>query len=292
MGKLFVIFARDIPDAIIIRRGPSAWHHLVSWNTETDDMTHGAWIKGRIFEDKCDLSPDGKLFLYFVLKENLNELGLPNTWTALSRPPWLKALALWPHGDTYFGGGRFLNNREIILRPNCPSSEYDCHPDFPNKIVDVCEVDDPGMHQSEHLVPGANWSGRDNSGRTIYAVGDQLKRIEAAGVETLVADFSELSPAPGPAPEWAGEWDSDQDNDDGCLRVVTLDVAGEKTQADDGRRMKRPGFSLKLLLGLVALLAIMLAAFIESKVLVDETSTLSSNQQLEFSIRASAFGIA
>ncbi len=93
---------------MIIPRGPSTWHHLISWNTKTDELDRGAWIKGRIFEEKCDWSSDGKLFLYFVFKEGPNKLTLRNTWTVLSPPSWFKALALWPDGNTYHGGSRFM----------------------------------------------------------------------------------------------------------------------------------------------------------------------------------------
>lgn len=204
MGKLFILQARDVHLAVIIRRGPSAWHHLISWNTKTDELDHGAWIKGRIYEDKCDISPDGKLLLYFVLKEQYNELGLPNTWTALSRPPWLKALALWPHGDTYSGGGRFIDNRTIVLRPISEGWGDVCHPDFPNSYVSVVQNHAAELHCTANIVPDSDWSGYDLSGRIIHTKGDKLFRINQAGVESEVADFCSLKPNPTPAPEWAG----------------------------------------------------------------------------------------
>jgi hypothetical protein len=51
--------------AMILRRGPSAWYHLIRWNMREDTFEAGAWFRGRIYEDRCDLSPDGQLFLYF-----------------------------------------------------------------------------------------------------------------------------------------------------------------------------------------------------------------------------------
>jgi hypothetical protein len=36
-------------------------------------------------------------------------------WTAVSRPPWLTALALWPKGDCWWGGGLFAFNRTLVL---------------------------------------------------------------------------------------------------------------------------------------------------------------------------------
>ena len=66
--RLFVIHAREQPVALILRRGPARWYHLISWRTDTDTFEHGAWFRGRIYEDRCDLSPDGELFLYFALQ--------------------------------------------------------------------------------------------------------------------------------------------------------------------------------------------------------------------------------
>jgi hypothetical protein len=70
MVKLFVILARDEPTAVILSRGPSAWYHVIQWATRRDVFVHGAWINGRIYEEKCDISPDGRLLLYFIRKES------------------------------------------------------------------------------------------------------------------------------------------------------------------------------------------------------------------------------
>ena len=36
-------------------------------------------------------------------------------WTAVCRPPSLKPLALWPHGNTWDGGGFFQDNRTLTI---------------------------------------------------------------------------------------------------------------------------------------------------------------------------------
>lgn len=203
MGKLFVITASQSPAAVILRRGPSKWYHVISWNTRTDHIEHGAWFKGRIYEDKCDLSPDGKLFVSFMLKESNPENGMTNTWTALSRPPWLQALALWPHGGTYGGGGRFTGNRKLAMRPLCPGLGDVCHTEFPNHYVSIDRNTLPEHHQSAEIVPNADWSGYDQETNIIYSKNDKLFRIRKKGGETEVADFSDLVPSPQPAPDWA-----------------------------------------------------------------------------------------
>jgi hypothetical protein len=48
-------------------------------------------------------SPDGELLLYFALQGSRWQTSYRGSWTAVSRVPWLHALALWPQGDTWGG---------------------------------------------------------------------------------------------------------------------------------------------------------------------------------------------
>ena len=68
---------------------------------------------------RCDLSPDGSLLVYFASKYGQPDETYRDTWTAVSRPPWLTALALWPKGDSWNGGGLFSSNTELWV--NHPS---------------------------------------------------------------------------------------------------------------------------------------------------------------------------
>src|SRR5437879_462433 len=100
--RLFGILARQAPCAVILRRGPSKWYRLSLWHTDTDTIDDGQWFHGRIYERRCDLSPDGSLFLYFAQKmAGPVPDDYTNDWTAISKPPYLTALALWPKGDSY-----------------------------------------------------------------------------------------------------------------------------------------------------------------------------------------------
>jgi hypothetical protein len=116
--RLFAILAREGPVAVILRRGPSKWVRLIKWNTDTDTLERGHWFHGRIYEWGCDLSPDGSLFVYNATKFNsrtLSDTEYTYAWTAISRPPWLTALALWPEGDCWGGGGSFIDDRTVCL---------------------------------------------------------------------------------------------------------------------------------------------------------------------------------
>ena len=109
--RLYVILARKSPRAVIFRRGPSKQVQLISWDTERDVFTPGQWFKGRVYERRCDLSPDGDLLIYFAAK---NRPPL-YSWTAISRPPYFTAVAMWAKGDGWGGGGLFKTERRILL---------------------------------------------------------------------------------------------------------------------------------------------------------------------------------
>lgn len=197
-SRLFVILARDAPVAAIICRGPSKWYQIIEWNTRRDRFTPGAWFKGRIYEEKCDLSPDGQLFAYFCHKGSKLDTDYTDSWTALSRLPWLHALGLWPSGTTYGGGGRFVTNRQFELRTGLVPT---AHPQHPARGIDVI-TGSPVLQSSANLVDGADWSGIDQAKRLVYTrEGKLFSRVGKADKE--LADFSDRTPNPAPAPDWA-----------------------------------------------------------------------------------------
>lgn len=108
--RLHVLLAAQAPVGIVIRRGPSKQYCTLLWNRKTDSFTLGQWLKGRIYEHRCDLSPDGKHFLYFAMNARRSYKG-PMCWTAISRTPYLRAIALYGDEETWLGGGRFLDNK-------------------------------------------------------------------------------------------------------------------------------------------------------------------------------------
>ena len=108
--RLFVFLARDAPLGLVLRRGPSDWFRLSLWRTDTDALEHGQWLRGRVYERRSDLAPDGSLFVYFVRRSGGPRRSNPeaaDSWVAVSRPPYFTALALWFVGGTYWLGGCF-----------------------------------------------------------------------------------------------------------------------------------------------------------------------------------------
>ncbi len=115
--RLFVILAREAPVGVIFRRGPAKWVQIIHWDTATDTFTPGQWFHGKIDAQCSDLSPDGSLMIYFAGRQTPRAMASDYTcfWTAISRPPYLTALALWPNFVSWGGGGLFLSNTEIWL---------------------------------------------------------------------------------------------------------------------------------------------------------------------------------
>ena len=110
--RLFVLLARKAPVAVVFRRGPSKHVLLVRWNLSDDSFEAGQWLKGRVYERRCDLSEDGERLVYFAA--NYRARHPFGTWTAVSRPP-STALALWQKGDAWGGGGLFPTQNGIQI---------------------------------------------------------------------------------------------------------------------------------------------------------------------------------
>lgn len=125
--RLNLVFSKDAPIALVIRRGPTDWTQVVTWHTDIDKFDEGHWFYGKLYHERCSLSPNGKLFLYFAFKKGRVNEEYSHSYTALSKPPWLTALAMWPQGHTYGGGGVFVSNNEIKLGY---STELPYHPDY------------------------------------------------------------------------------------------------------------------------------------------------------------------
>jgi hypothetical protein len=113
-ARLHVLLASKARIGLVIRRGPSKRVATIGWDRERDRFELGQWMKGRIYERRCDLSPDGRHLLYFAMNGHWRSEAR-GAWTAISRAPYVKALALFPKGDCWHGGGLFTSARTYWL---------------------------------------------------------------------------------------------------------------------------------------------------------------------------------
>ena len=77
--RLYCIPAARAPVVAVFRRGPTDWSHLGRWDLAAGRYEPGAWLRGRVFPRRSDVSPDGRFLCYFAHKPT----------------------ASWEHGDAY-----------------------------------------------------------------------------------------------------------------------------------------------------------------------------------------------
>jgi hypothetical protein len=111
-ARLDVLLAPKARKAVVLRRGPAKFVCTVGWDLTNDTFQLGQWVKGRIHAFCCDLSPDGRYFVYYFMKPD----AYPYHWTAVSLAPYLKAIGRWKVEAGIYGGGLFISNDSCWLR--------------------------------------------------------------------------------------------------------------------------------------------------------------------------------
>lgn len=145
-ARLHVLLASENDSALVIRRGPTKQVCTLGWNRANDSFELGQWLKGRIFTESCDLSPDGRHFVYCASKYDPTfKLNREGVYSVVSRAPFLKALHFWAPRKHTYGGGFFDNERFWILT-NYPLGEIRSLPHF-SRIEHAPELGTlPGWH--------------------------------------------------------------------------------------------------------------------------------------------------
>jgi len=157
--------------AVLLRRGPSKRVRLIRWDLATDSFERGQWLVGRVHEDRCGLSPDGRLFVYFAAKQG-TALG---TFTAVSRPPFFTALALWPDGSTWGGGGFFETNRSLVFRYGAIPHELNDGASVPSTFEVTNLLDFRARRGEENLLEAHGWSRESPGGRGDFRPPDEVR---------------------------------------------------------------------------------------------------------------------
>jgi len=104
--RIYCLPATAAPIVAVFRRGPTNWSHVGRWDLGARRYEPGAWLGGRIFPRRSDLSPDGRFLCYFAHKPSA-------TWkhgeayVALAKLPWLTALHAFRTCGTWTRGYYF-----------------------------------------------------------------------------------------------------------------------------------------------------------------------------------------
>lgn len=230
-ARLFFLFARAAPMAVVFRRGPTRWVQVIRWNTANDVFEPGQWFHGRIYERRCDLSPSGHLMVYFASNQTWEQQRSEYTasWTAVSKPPWLTALALWPKGDCWAGGGLFADDHTLLLNQgDVPHPKHNPRgqlrvvvqhlkgedsPLFNQRLLrDGWVQEDPGTwHDYKSADPPETWSrcqpgGSSRIVRRVRGFFRQDGGVNRTSDELLALRSPEGIELPLPDVEWA-DWD-------------------------------------------------------------------------------------
>jgi hypothetical protein len=105
--RVFGIGATAADVVAVLRRGPSGWSHVGRWDIAARRYEPGSWLHGTLYPQRCDLSADSRYLCYFAFKgDSTWELGA--TYIAISRLPWLTALAAWRTPGTWTRGAHFV----------------------------------------------------------------------------------------------------------------------------------------------------------------------------------------
>lgn len=110
--RIFGIPAARAPVVAVLRRGPSDWSHVGRWDVAHGVYEPGAWIRANLYPQRCDVSPDGRWLCYFTLRGRA-AWRAGNTYVAISRLPWLTALAAWATCGTWTRGAHFTEERGV-----------------------------------------------------------------------------------------------------------------------------------------------------------------------------------
>jgi len=183
-ARVHPILARKANIAVIIRRGPSKSVCTMLWDRRNDTFKLGQWLRGRIYERRCDVSPDGKHFIYLAMNGKWSD-PVKGSWTAISRVPYLKALALWPWGDCWNGGGLFHTDSRFWRNAGYHSDEPDTVGRLRKKLVE-----EPGYPFDKYYggeCPGVYYPRLQRDGWT-------LARIDPPSANDQVAVFEKPLP--------------------------------------------------------------------------------------------------
>jgi hypothetical protein len=107
--RIYCVSATEAPVVAVFRRGPTNWSHVGRWDLVQGRYEPGAWLIGRIFPRRSDLSPDGRLLCYFAHKPGAT-WGYGEAYVALSKLPWLTALLAFGTCGTWTRGYYFTKD--------------------------------------------------------------------------------------------------------------------------------------------------------------------------------------
>ncbi|MCG6885288.1 MAG: hypothetical protein LJE62_16185 [Silicimonas sp.] len=179
--RLYLFFATENNRAVVVRQGPTRHFRMILWHRDGDTFEDGQWLTKNLYPERCALSPDGRHFLYFML-DGKWQSETEGAYSAISYPPYWTAVSVFPCGDTWGGGGFFLD-----------STHYYAVGD-----ADIIGRDE-GLSRVKFGEPekGCTTGIRLTNGQCAPLSREVTRRILADPVPAARADVFERAPAPG-----------------------------------------------------------------------------------------------
>lgn len=130
-ARLHLLPARDVPVAVILRRKPARLYHVMLWRTDNDTIEHGSWFRGRLYDQRCDLSPDGAWMVCLAFHK-----GRP--FNGLCQPPSLEWVLRSRNVGTWGGSGLFLPDGRLLVDRWWPPIESAGRPTPDVPLPELC----------------------------------------------------------------------------------------------------------------------------------------------------------
>lgn len=190
--RLDIFFAAEADKAVILRRGPTRHVRMIAWDTKKDTFEDGQWVKHRVYEKKCSLSPDGTHFAYFGFSSKSQ--GGPyivGGFAAISKVPYFTALGLILEGSTWGHGGRFIDDTHVY----CPYLHDDALPALPPPLRWVWHPNACGVAPDERPPP------RDKAPTRFVLASGKPAPIDPAALKRFLAAWPPIPRKPD-LPAW------------------------------------------------------------------------------------------
>ncbi|RYG27251.1 hypothetical protein EON82_00185 [bacterium] len=231
-ARVFGYVAAEADVCVLLRRGPSKWVLMVRWDLKTDEFEVGQWLNARVYEDQCDLSPDGQLFVYQANDGQYSTREFGGVYSVVSRPPYFTALAFWAQGSTHSTGFGWIaypfGNASAPTKGTLPdkyrrrlksrASRWGWSLTYGFALPALVRKTSAGQFSRKprensggirYELNGdfldAQWADVDHRGRLLFAREGRIYVRETSGERELI-DLTSYEFRPLEAPNWAKQW--------------------------------------------------------------------------------------
>lgn len=122
----------------------------INYGGKKEKIILGAKFHGKIFAERCDLSPDGHYFVYFAMgMSTTSGKAIQSCWTAICRPPKITADVFLEQYDTWGTGSRFIDDKTLYVSYGA-APQFDTSRDMYFKDLRITFHPDPYSGEFNH----------------------------------------------------------------------------------------------------------------------------------------------